>query len=216
VGLVNFIEPRKAARSVVWLSTDTVLDKIAEIILTHPSASVAYIAQALGYAEEKSVYYWLHKAGYRSAREFRADVLTGRFPRRLPRPPDRLGEKPGPAWDQLPVAEAVSPGRPQYTGNTLALASALLISPSSFALRLETIEYAPVFLPSDFLVVDPGGAMDDAALVLAWLEGHGACVCRYYAPQDSTILLHPVSGLPWSGHPAVLGRVVALVRPFGP
>jgi SOS-response transcriptional repressor LexA len=198
------------------LSTDSVLDRIAEIILNHPSASVAFIAQALGYAEEKSVYYWLHKAGYRSAREFRAAVLTGRFPRRLPRPPDRLGETPGPAWDQLPVAEAVAPGRVQYTGSTLAMTSALLVSQSGFAIRLESAEDAPLFLPGDFLVVDPAGAMDDAALVVAWLEGHGACVCRYYAPRDTTILLHPVTGLPCPGRPAVLGRVVALVRPFGP
>ncbi|MEW6523445.1 MAG: hypothetical protein AB1445_07720 [Bacillota bacterium] len=198
------------------MSTDTVLDKIAEIILAHPAASVARIAKELGYAEEKSVYYWLHKAGYRSAREFRAAVLTGRFPRRLPRPPERLAERTSPSWDTLPVAEAVPPGRIHYTGTTLAMASAVLVSPSGFALKLETGEYAPVLLSGDFLVVDPAGAVDDAALVLAWLDGHSVCVCRYYAPRDTTVLLHPVSGLPWPGHPAVLGRVVAMVRPFGP
>ena len=53
------------------------VDRMAEIILARPSVTARQLAQELGFAQERSVYYWLRKAGYGGLQSFRAAVLTG-------------------------------------------------------------------------------------------------------------------------------------------
>ncbi len=95
--------------------TNDVLDKIAELILQDPSISVRELARRLGYAEEKTVYYWLSKRGFHGIRPFKRAVLTGHYRHVLrvsPEGPRRLG--------RLPIVNRLSrAGEPFYTGATL-------------------------------------------------------------------------------------------------
>src|SRR5690606_40893736 len=56
------------------------VDRMSEIILQRPSVTGKELARELGFAQERSVYYWLHKAAYAGLRDFRAAVLTGAYP----------------------------------------------------------------------------------------------------------------------------------------
>jgi transposase-like protein len=91
-----------------------VVDKIADLILQDPSISVRELARRLGYAEEKTVYYWLSKQGYRGIRPFKRAVLTGQYRAsgRARETSSRLG--------RLPIADRLSSsGDPLFTGASL-------------------------------------------------------------------------------------------------
>ncbi|HHV79754.1 MAG TPA: S24 family peptidase [Firmicutes bacterium] len=51
------------------------LEKMIQLVRRDPAITVSELASSLGYSEEKSVYYWLDKAGYSGIREFKRDVL---------------------------------------------------------------------------------------------------------------------------------------------
>jgi len=55
--------------SIMYLAgSETLLSKIdqmAQLVLANPTITAKELAQKMGYAEQKSVYYWLEKAGYR-------------------------------------------------------------------------------------------------------------------------------------------------------
>lgn len=96
------------------LSQD-VIDKIADLILQDPSISVREVARRLGYAEEKTVYYWLSKRGFRGIRPFKRAVLTGQY-RHVLRPSSEAPKRSS----RLPVADRLaSNGDPLYTGTTV-------------------------------------------------------------------------------------------------
>lgn len=194
------------------LSGDGVLERIAEIILNEPSATVGDIARYLGYSEQKSVYYWLDKAGYKSIRSFRDAVLTGRFPRRRPRLPEVIGEtRPGHDLGSLPVV-SLAPGRVEPTGRSLGQAWHPGLSAAAFAYRMPGQVYAPLLLAGDYLIVDPERRLEEAALILAREDRDGALVFRYYTLGPATLLLHPVTGRAHQGRPAVLGPILGVLR----
>jgi SOS-response transcriptional repressor LexA len=58
----------------------SIIDDIARLVLQDPNLSARGIAKKLGYSEQKSVYYWLKKAGFRGLKDFRHAVLRGRYP----------------------------------------------------------------------------------------------------------------------------------------
>lgn len=93
-----------------------VVDKIADLILLDPSISVRELAKRLGYAEEKTIYYWIAKRGYRGIRAFKRAVLTGHFRGRL------VAREPGTRPGRLPMAERLGPhGEPILTGETIPI-----------------------------------------------------------------------------------------------
>jgi hypothetical protein len=49
---------------------------MSRLILADPNVTARQIAKTLGYAEEKSVYYWLSKSGYKGMRDFKKAVLS--------------------------------------------------------------------------------------------------------------------------------------------
>jgi hypothetical protein len=59
-----------------------VLDKIAGLILQDPFLTATEMAHRLGYAEEKTIYYWMDKAHYPGLVAFKRAVLSGQYHRR--------------------------------------------------------------------------------------------------------------------------------------
>ena len=56
-----------------------VLDKMVSLILQDPFLTATEIARRLGYAEEKTVYYWVDKAHYPGLVAFKRAVLSGQY-----------------------------------------------------------------------------------------------------------------------------------------
>ncbi len=65
-----------------------VLDRIVSLVLQDPFLTATEMAHRLGYAEEKSVYYWIDKAHYSGLVAFKRAVLNGQF-----RPSTRANER---------------------------------------------------------------------------------------------------------------------------
>jgi hypothetical protein len=124
-----------------------VVDKIAELIRTDPSITVKELARRLGYAEEKSVYYWINKRGFRGIRPFKRAVLTGQFRTAS------SAREPAPRPGRLPVAERLSAaGDPVFTGETLPIT---LDRGHGLFVWLYRGDAVDAFRPGDYLVVGP-------------------------------------------------------------
>lgn len=124
-----------------------VVDKIADLILQDPSISVRELARRLGYAEEKTIYYWLAKRGFRGIRPFKRAVLTGHF-----RGAGRVREATG-RLGRLPVADRLSrTGEPEFTGDTLPIT--LDRGRGQYVLHYAGPATHGV-LPGDYIVVGP-------------------------------------------------------------
>lgn len=55
---------------------DDTLRTMASFIRANPTATVRELAAHMGFSEERSVYYWLHKLGFRGLKEFKRHVIT--------------------------------------------------------------------------------------------------------------------------------------------
>ena len=54
----------------------TNIDKITQLVRENPAITVKEIAKALGYSEERSVYYWLEKAKYKGIKDFKQTIFA--------------------------------------------------------------------------------------------------------------------------------------------
>ncbi|MDI6893531.1 MAG: hypothetical protein AB1503_04065 [Bacillota bacterium] len=193
-----------------------VLEQVAEMVRQNPAITVAEIAQKLGYAESKSIYYWLHKARFRGFKEFKKAVLTGVFPERLRRPsplPNRVRERRVPySSDLLPLARGLGPdGGPVWAG--VSSLPRRDLSERAFALDWLSGEYFPFFMAGDHLAVDPEAPLQSGDTVLG-IAGELPVLLRYYGPEASPLFAHPVTGQPQdsSPPPTLVGRVMAVYR----
>src|SRR5579875_3830418 len=139
-----------------------VIDRIADLILQDPSISVREVARRLGYAEAKTIYYWLSKRGFHDIRPFKRVVLTGQYRHVL-----RAGPDSAKRAARLPVADRLSPqGDPLYTGATVPVAldrgRGLYVPHSPGPPDLGV-------LTGDYLVVGPL-ALEEAEVVLVQTE----------------------------------------------
>lgn len=57
---------------------DDTLRTMASFIRANPTATVRELAAHMGFSEERSVYYWLHKLGFRGLKDFKRHVITER------------------------------------------------------------------------------------------------------------------------------------------
>ncbi|MFO7310497.1 MAG: hypothetical protein C0P61_000370 [Bacillota bacterium] len=192
------------------------VDRMAEIILQRPSVTGKELARELGFAQERSVYYWLHKAGYAGLKEFRTAVLTGAYA--LAAPPVGSRSLRAPQVAEVPLVSSFQrdPGQPrEYVVTTQP------VSHGAFALTVDSDEYRPLVERNDVLLVDPGQRPGDGDLVLVEAGAGLPILCRVY-PSAQPLFVHPVSGRPVrlpAGYerkpgPTVLGRVVGLQRVF--
>lgn len=163
------------------------IDKLIELVKHDPAITVAELAACLGYSEEKSVYYWLEKAGYSGIREFKRDVL-GKERSRI---------------NVADYSEESAPTREKVGGNP-------------FTFRVTSSQYAPLFLEGDVLIVDPMAALASGDLVLV-SQASGSFIMRYYRTDKQVLLtgLADPSKVVQPGSDAtILGRVTKLIRTF--
>ncbi|NMP22971.1 hypothetical protein [Sulfobacillus harzensis] len=138
-----------------------VIDQIANLILEDPLITASRIARRLGYAEEKTVYYWLHKFHYSGLNAFKKAVLHGQY---VPNRP-ALGEAPG-LYGRLPVTDRwTAEGKPIFDGDTLAVPSG---APAELIWRYPGPPMLSI-LPQDLLVL----SAFDANFKSPWLVVHG-------------------------------------------
>jgi hypothetical protein len=94
-----------------------VIDQIANLILEDPYITASGIAKKLGYAEEKTVYYWINKHHYHGLVAFKRAVLSGQF-----RPASRAVRESPSRYGRIPIVDRFSPqGQPIYSGETVSL-----------------------------------------------------------------------------------------------
>jgi hypothetical protein len=148
---------------------DNVL-KMARVILDNPSAGARELADALGYSEPKTVYYWLNKDGLRGVKELRRRVLRGEVLPFAAGGRRQAAERLAPYGGRLPLAVSLTGrGEPVFGDLEVALPRT---SASAFAMHWSAALPPPLAAES-VLVVDPGADVSDGDLVLA-LDPDGA------------------------------------------
>lgn len=155
------------------LVADQVLERIIDLIRARPTITVKELANELGFAEERSVYYWLRKAGHRGLKTLKRDVLWSQRANGNPAGP---GHEPG----DRPAGEAKAPGvreaRQAY---------------GPFSLVVSTRSYEPWIKAGDELHVDPKASPADGDLVVVDLPGEPDALRRAYPAPPGMRLVHP-------------------------
>jgi hypothetical protein len=184
----------------------TVTDQIAEVILQDPSVSVRDIARRLGYAEEKTIYYWIQKRGFHGIRAFKRAVLTGQY-RGATVAREHMG-RPG----RLPVADALNKdGAPLLTGETLPVT--LDRGRGLFVWRYDGPTVAHI-QADDYLVVGPPD-LAQAQWVLA-ARGGEAVIRAVLRLQDASPTLLDPERRQLDGEARPLGTILQLARLYPP
>lgn len=200
------------------------LRKMARIVMQNPTATAREITEKMGYAQEKSVYYWLRKAGFRGIVDFRQAVLTGNFP-----PPDDFFTRLPIATDQqgkymrrsIPVLGDFS----KFVGATLSklrprffLNCPGAISKNGFALIMDLPDYHPAVQRDDIIAIDPDQESIQGDILLVSSVNRGNLLGHIYGKEESRLLISPTNpgyAITFNQEGfTVLGRVVALIRQY--
>jgi hypothetical protein len=124
-----------------------VIDQIANLILEDPYITASGIARKLGYAEEKTVYYWISKHRYHGLVAFKRAVLSGQF-----RPQTRAARETNAHYGRIPIVDRFdADGQPIYSGEMLTLN----ISKEAHVAWRYPGPAIVHFLPQDFLILTP-------------------------------------------------------------
>ncbi len=178
--------------------------KIAAIIRQQPSITAREAASALGYAESKSVYYWLGKIGF-TFRGFKAAVLSGVFPRGK----EYLAESITPYDAGLPIAARFDEaGHPVLEGATAPFGWPGAL----FALLWQDASYLPEVAPGDYLVV-AAGISGHPQMVVVRDEKGVLRLARLIDEGPEPFMVEVTFRRTWrTPFPALIGRVAAIVR----
>jgi hypothetical protein len=177
--------------------------RIAALIRQQPSISARRVAKALGYAEPKSIYYWLGKDGF-TFNGFKDAVLSGAFGSSL-----GAVAQPLAAYGRAAVADG-------FAADGLPLLSDQ--EPPFFWTAGARLLYRMPFgalagggvLPGDWLVIGEGSGQLSRTLLL-WLHGQ-PCVARQLTLGDRLLLLDEGSGrLMEPPFPPIIGPILAAV-----
>ncbi|HHY76536.1 MAG TPA: hypothetical protein GX500_07190 [Firmicutes bacterium] len=166
----------------------SIIDDMMHIIMKNPNATARDIARELGYAEEKSVYYWLGKSGYRGLRDFKLAVL-----RRAPREMGAGTEKP--AY----VRESSGSQLRLYSEDEGTVLPASLwehilrqAGPQSYGVLLTKSEYPPLVSRGDVLIVDPEAPFFQGDLAWVSVKGSKRLVRRYGRADDQDVFVDAI------------------------
>ncbi len=189
------------------------LVRMAQIIRQDPSITVEQLARHMGFAEQKSVYYWLNKEGFRGIRDFRKAVLTGHYP-----PRHVAAEEAQPYLPEQRYRLAVGfdeAGRPRFLPGSQPLPVA---APPAFLFRQPDSTYAPLVRENDLLVVDPDRSPADGSWVMVVQQGRvHLWICKrvgkLWLYQHPTEPCRPLSTQPGG---KLVGVVSSLIRPLEP
>ncbi len=164
-----------------------VLNQMAQLILEDPFITAKQLARQLGYAEEKSVYYWVDKTMFHGLNGFKRAVLSGQY--RVSSSPARDQRS---RYGRVPVVAGFrSNGDPILSGETLPITGA---SGAQWLWRYPGPVSGP-FLPLDSLILGPWGEEDqDVHWCLGYQPLFEKPLIRLVCRQDSSRwLLDPTS-----------------------
>jgi hypothetical protein len=183
-----------------------VTDQIADLILQDPSISVKDLTRRMGYAEEKTIYYWLNKRGYRGIKAFKRAVLTGQYRA------SGAAREPGPRYGRLPVADRLAKtGEPLLTGETLPVT--LDRGRGNFVFRYGGPPESGI-LPGDLLIIGPPDS-ERAEWVLVLTPAYQPALRRVVRTEHGPLLLDTITG-EVDRQARVIGTVLQLARLFRP
>jgi len=172
-----------------------ILDRMASLIVENPTITGRELARKLDYAQEKSVYYWLNKAGYKGINDFKQLVLRGDYPlsqSRLPR--FETGENTENAYrlQRIPLRSSLKSDEPtpRSADNTVYVPASSSISEHAFAITIDTNEYQPAIQPGDIVVIDPAACVESGDLILVEEETAGRYLRRVYG-ENPLLFIHP-------------------------
>jgi hypothetical protein len=195
-----------------------VLRKIAAFIMENPNITVREIAQKLGYAEEKSVYYWLEKARFSGIKDFRRSVLTGTVPsgflarEKESKPPAKGSVQDALSLADLPVREHFpvrSPGE-----KPLSQYLPLGFSPGSYLVPATEDLPAGLIRKGDLLLVDASSPIESGDLVLGVSEsGEPKILRRYVTSRSGEVFVNLSDPGDTTSPAAVAGKIILLIRP---
>lgn len=186
----------------------SVIDEMSRFVLADPNVTASEIARRLGYAEEKSVYYWLQKSGFSGMREFKKSVLR----RALPAPPRT----------EPPVArDGVGPGISLYMDSDLKTARTTLqshldghLGHGSFGVLLTRADYQPLAGAGDVLIVDPGAPSFQGDLMWVSVRGRMHLVRQYGMSDQSMLYVDAAQPGSLIMPDFVSGKVVFILRKY--
>lgn len=162
-----------------------VIDEIANLILENPLITAQAIARRLGYAEEKTVYYWIHKAHYSGLNAFKMAVLHGQF---FPHH-DALEESPS-LYGRLPICEDwTSEGKPVFNGETMAIPG---LAPAELIWRYSGYPVLSI-VPSDLLVLSPIDVNRQSLLMVCLVNNSTVELRATTIHATHVLLLHPTT-----------------------
>ena len=153
------------------------IHEMARLVLADPNITARQMAEKLGYAEQKSVYYWLEKSGFKGMKDFRKAVLSRTFP---------ISEKII-APEVLKDSKKALPPVPVYSDAKATQVRAFLydyfsesLGPKSFAIAVLGDEFQPFARTGDLIIVDPGVSFAQGDLLLAHTK-EAARLVRFYS-----------------------------------
>jgi hypothetical protein len=183
-----------------------VTDQIADLILQDPSISVKDLARRLGYAEEKTIYYWLNKRGFHGIKAFKRAVLTGQYRA------TGVAREPGVRYGRLPVADRLAKtGEPLLTGETLPVT--LDRGRGSFVFRYAGPDQSAI-CSGDYLVVGPPD-LDRAEWLLVLTANQQPALRRVVRTDAGPLLINwATADIDRTARP--VGTVLQVLRLFRP
>ncbi|MDD4263585.1 MAG: hypothetical protein PHI65_03690 [Firmicutes bacterium] len=182
-----------------------VILEMARFLRENPSATVNQLAEHMGWAENRSVYYWLNQTGYTGIKDFRKAALD----RSLPfSETELLKENPLKAY--IPVIRQInSPNHYEYADEDFLCQ--IKTSSKAFAYLLQDSKWSPMMLPGDLLVIDPAVKPKESSLFLAWINGLGTHILRKIADNcfaQDIYLEKPIKDANFS----FIGSIILLYR----
>lgn len=186
----------------------SVIDQMSRLVLADPNVTARQIAKSLGYAEEKSVYYWLSKSGYSGMKDFKRSVLKRTLPasRRADLPVARDNSE-----DILPLYSDV-----QQKALGVDLQGHLLehLGSESYCVLLTEDGSEPLASLGDLLLVDPGAPSFQGDLQWASVRGRMRLVRQYGVSGDSLFYVDAAQPGSLVSPDFVIGKVVFILRKY--
>lgn len=149
-----------------------VILEMARFLRENPSATVNQLSDHMGWAENRSVYYWLNQVGFTGIRDFRRAAMD----RSLPFfEEDVIREDSCKTY--IPIVQQIdSPKHYKYAEEDFLCQ--INTSRKSFAYQVTNSLWTPVVLKGDLLVIDPEVKPEEQDLFLAWVRGSGTILLR--------------------------------------
>lgn len=192
----------------------SVLDQVAQLILKDPNITVKEIAAALGYAEEKSIYYWLQKAGFRGLRDFRKAVLKKTYTPQgaaTDRGLSRGDSTPGALDPRVYTNTAPEPLEARDSELRLQDYLRRYMGPTSFCVILSSQDYM-ADQAEEVLVVDPEAPAGQGDMVLASVNGRMFLARRYLLPDRAPLYVDARTPNTLLSPDYVSGKVVFILK----